>query len=156
VLPAQHDVTVHHGFTAAVAWQGMLGGTELVRPLVHDGSIDPGTLVPWFEKERPDVIIAPGETECREIARHLKLTIPGRIGFAVGDHLVGSPVAGMDERPSEIGSAAIDLLHSKIMSGTVGIPSVPTVAMVPGCWVAAPSVHAQIPPRRRSRASVNG
>jgi len=139
VSPQRLDVVVHHGFAAAVAWQSLLGGTEMVRPLVYAGEI-PVDLPRWFKRERPDVIIASGETECRMIARLLKLTIPGPVGFAVTDWYKQPDIAGIDERPLEIGAAAIDLLHTKIMSGNVGIPKVPTVAMVPGEWVPGPSV----------------
>ena len=140
VLPAQHDLTVHHGFSAAVAWQGMLGGTELVHPLIYASALTAAALRTWFKRERPDVIIAPGEADCREIAAHLNLTIPGHVGFAVGNRLDGSTLAGIDERPSAIGTAAVDLLHTTMLAGGQGIPTVPTIAMVPGCWVAAPSV----------------
>lgn len=156
VLPAEHDVTVHHGFSAAVAWQGMLGGTELVRPLTHESPLSPDVLRRWYRREQPDAIIAPGEAECRKIAGHLGLQIPGRIGFAVGDRLDDSSVAGIDERPREIGIAAIDLLHTKVISGTLGIPSVPTVAMVAGRWVPAASVAPPPTTPRRSRTPVNG
>jgi DNA-binding LacI/PurR family transcriptional regulator len=141
VTTSEHDLVVHHGFSAAVAWQSLLGGTELVRPLVGAGQLPTeGELRPWFRRERPDVILAAGEGDTRRIARILGLAIPGPIGFAVTDRQPDSLVAGIDERPEEIGAAAIDLLHTKIVSGNVGIPRVPTVAMVPGEWVCGASV----------------
>ena len=139
VIPAHHDLTVHHGFSAAVAWQNLFGGTEMVRPLVHTGAI-PADLERWFKRERPDVIIAPGEADCRTIARRLKLALHGPVGFAITDRYKDSEFAGIDERPFEIGAAAVDLLHTKILSGNAGVPKVPTVAMITGEWIPGPSV----------------
>jgi DNA-binding LacI/PurR family transcriptional regulator len=156
VLPVEHDITVHHGFSAAVAWQGLLGGTELVRPLAHESPLEPEELRRWFRRERPDSIIAPGGAHCRAIAALLGLSIPGRIGFAVGDRLEPTSIAGMDERPREIGTAAMDLLHSKLISGNLGVPSIPTVAMVMGRWAVAESVPGPAVARRRKTGSVNG
>ena len=142
----QHDLAVHHGFAAAVAWQNMLGGTELVRPLIYAG-VEPLDLKRWFKSERPDVIIAPGESEYRMIAERLKLTVPGAVGFAVMDWVGQPDLAGIDEHPSEIGATAVDLLHTKIVNGAFGIPEVPTITMVSGKWVPGPSA-----PRAKSQS----
>jgi DNA-binding LacI/PurR family transcriptional regulator len=82
VLPAEQDLRVHHGFSAAVAWQSVLGGTDFIRPLIHNGPVPRADeLGRWFKRERPDVIIAAGENICRSLAQMLQLPIPGQVGF---------------------------------------------------------------------------
>jgi len=140
VISEQHDLTAHFGFSAAISRQNMFGSTESVRPLVYGGEF-PRDLKRWFKEEQPDVIIASSESECRTFARHLKLKIPGPVGFAVTDRYGPAEIAGIHERPHDIGAAAISLLHTKIMSGDLGVPNVPTLTMIPGEWMPGPSVR---------------
>ena len=142
VLPAEHDLRVHHGFSAAVAWQNLIGGTEFVRPLMHRGALPLAEEVRgWFARERPDVIIAAGDKECQPIAQQLGLRVPGRIGFASVNKAGRSVFAGIEERPAEIGATAIELLAGMIQRGEKGIPAVPKVTMIDGRWLEGRSVR---------------
>lgn len=159
VQASNQDLAVHHGFSAAVTWQNLLGGTEMVQPLLYQGQ-EPEEVEPWFKQERPDVIITSGAGDSRMIARQLGLEIPGPVGFAVMNWYGQADMAGIDEHPSEIGQAAADLLHSKIINGSFGIPKVPTLSMVSGRWVPGPSVHRMPPigdpaPKQAPRAKRN-
>jgi DNA-binding LacI/PurR family transcriptional regulator len=139
VQDAVQDVTVRHGFSGAVAWQNLLGGTELVRPLMLPGGVD-GGVETWFEREQPDVIVAAGDEMCRAIARRLGLRIPGQVGFVSANRTGPSPIAGIEERPEEIGATALELLAAMIQRGEKGVPAVPKVTMVEGRWIDGPSV----------------
>ena len=144
VLPAEQDVRVHHGFSAAVAWQSMIGGTEFVRPSIHRGSLPtPQETREWFKRERPDAIIASGDEQCRHIAQQLGLRVPGKVGFVSATKAERSVFAGIDERPEEIGAAAIEQLAAMIQRGDKGEPAVPKVTMVDGHWIDAKSVAAK-------------
>jgi DNA-binding LacI/PurR family transcriptional regulator len=145
VLPKRHDLTVHHGSSAGLAWQNAFGDTEPVAPLIHDTDI-PADISRWFKRERPDVIIASGARECQKIAGQLGLIVPGRIGFSVTNRDEGTPIAGIEERPAEIGKTAIDLLHTKIVTGEKGVPAVAMAAMILGCWIPGPSAAGRLKP----------
>lgn len=156
VIDSEHDVRVHHSFSAAVSWQAILGGTDFVRPLIYD-STHSENLRLWFECERPDVIIPAGTDDERLIAEQLGLRVPGPVGFATTS--VGAtpslPLAGIDERVADIGARAIELLAGMIQRGEKGIPTVPTVMMVEGSWIDGQSVR-RIPVnagRRHKRAA---
>lgn len=140
------DLAVHHGFSAAVTWQNLLGGSEMVNPLLYPG-LDPEGVEEWFHKEKPDVILTSGAGDSHIIAQKLGLKIPGPVGFAVMNWYGQQDLAGIDEHPSEIGSAAVDLLHTKIVNGSIGIPEVPTVSMVSGKWMPGPSVQKTVSTR---------
>ena len=141
VLPAEQDVRVHHGFSAAVAWQSLNGGTELVRSCIHEGTLPTAAVFrAWFAQERPDVIIAAGDKECIAIAAQLKVKVPGPVAFASATHTSQSVFAGIDERPEEIGSAAIEQLAAMIQRGEKGAPATPKVTMITGRWIDSSSV----------------
>ncbi|PTX95809.1 LacI family DNA-binding transcriptional regulator [Opitutus sp. ER46] len=151
VLPAEQDVRVHHGFSAAVAWQSMIGGTDFVRPLIHRGPVPEAAEVRgWFKHEHPDVIIAEGDKSCRPLAALLDLKVPGRVGFVSANKAERSLFAGMDERPEEIGATAIEQLAAMIQRGEKGPPTVPKVTMIDGQWLAGRSVSQS--PAKRPRA----
>ena len=153
VEPAQHELTVNQSFSAALMWQSFLGGTEPVMPLLYDGP-RPEKLKPWFEEQKPDAIIATGEVHARAIAGELQLRIPGPVGFATANRTASSRIAGIEERPQEIGAAAIRLLASLLQHGEKGIPAVPTVTMVKGQWVETTSVRrAQAAKKPAARAA---
>lgn len=140
VQASGQDLAVHHGFAAAVTWQNTLGGTEMVQPLLYPG-LEPEGVKEWYRSEKPDVILTSGAGDSRQIAEQLNLQIPGPVGFAVMNWYGQQDLAGIDEHPSEIGRAAVDLLHSKIINGSIGIPEAPTLSMVSGRWVSGPSVR---------------
>jgi DNA-binding LacI/PurR family transcriptional regulator len=134
VIEAKQDLVVGHHFSAAVLWQNALGGTEHVAPLVYDGEFR-AELAPWFARERPDAIItATTETDVRTMAETLGLDLPGPVEFALTERAGPTLLGCIDQRPGEIGKAAITLLHSKIQSGEKGAPKVPTATMIKGRW----------------------
>ena len=154
VLRAEHDVRVHHSFSAAAAWQNTFGGTESVQPLIYDGE-QPADLNVWFERERPDVIVSAGIEDESAIAKRLGLRIPGPVGFA-SSSVGASPTtsfAGIQERPGEIGARAIELLASMVQRGEKGVPEAPTVTMVEGRWVEGASIKRAMTPARGRRAT---
>lgn len=154
VLPVEHEVRVHHGFSAAVVWQSVIGGTEFVRPCIHTGALPSAReLAGWFKKEHPDAIIAAGDKSCQAIAESLGLSPGGRIGFVSASKDERSLFAGMYERPEELGSTAIEQLAAMIQRGEKGLPAVPKITMVDGHWMEGPSLSNQSrKPRKAKRA----
>jgi DNA-binding LacI/PurR family transcriptional regulator len=141
VLPAQQDVRVHHGFSAAVAWQGTIGGTEFVQPCIHDGALPSREQVrAWFAHEKPDAVITSGDVTCAPIVELLGIRPTGRVAFVSASKAERSVFGGIDERPQEIGTAAIEHLATMIQHGEKGPPAVPRVIMIDGRWIDGRSV----------------
>jgi len=144
VQTANHDLTVNHNFSAAVSWQNLLGGTEFIMPFIYsDEEESSGQLEHWFAREYPDVIIESGIEDEMAIARRLGLRIPGPVGFAVTSRAGSSQFAGVDERPVEIGTRAVDMLAAMIQRGEKGVPKVPMVTMIEGGWTTGRSIRRQ-------------
>jgi DNA-binding LacI/PurR family transcriptional regulator len=158
VLPAEQDLRVHHGFSAAVTWHGMFGGTEFVRPCIHAGDLPPeGLLRQWFAREKPDAILAAGDKECRPIAQILGLSVPGPVAFASTTKSGRSVFAGVDELPAELAATAVEQLAAMIQRGEKGVPTVHRVTMIDGRWIDGRStrsatIHSVKQRRRRSGA----
>ncbi len=140
VLPDVYAQRVHYAFNAAALWHGVWHGTELLAPLIYQGET-PRRLREWFERERPDAIIASNPNNCRLLARALGLRFPGPVGFAATTAAREHPgIAGIDERPGDIGRTAVDLLTVMIQRGEKGLPKVPMSTQVPGGWIRGRSV----------------
>lgn len=140
----------NHALNSAVIWHSLLQQGVFVPPLLYTG-VTPADLGKWFQRERPDVIVTHIPRLCHEFAARLGLPIPGPVGFVSANANPGSEIGGINERPYEVGAAAIDLLANQIHRGVRGIPTLPTTLQVPGTWVDAPSC----PKRRPTAASVS-
>ena len=140
VLPELHDVRSHYSFTSAFAGMGLLGGMEVIQPFIHPDSL-PVHVRRWLDRERPDVVLAAGERDCEAIALAFRGLESREMDFAVLAREDSSVFAGIDELPEEIGTAAVDILHSSIQLGEKGIPTVARVTMIEGRWVDGPSLR---------------
>jgi DNA-binding LacI/PurR family transcriptional regulator len=137
IITEDQDLRVGHRFTAAVLWHGRQEqGTRLAPLLVKDPTA-PG-LVAWYRKERPDAIIAINEATADHYARTLASAGAGPLRFASTSGPLGETTSfcGIDERPAEIGAAAVDLLARLVERRQRGLPEHPTTTLLPGRWLA--------------------
>lgn len=134
VTDVQHDLRVNHAFTAAVTWHGMYAGAGFVEPLIQEAG-DEGQLKSWFRRNKPDAIVSRDNGEARRIARLLQLEMPGPVGFACTSTDPASGISGIDEIPSQIGAAAIDMLSGMMQHRERGIPPAPRTLSLHGRWV---------------------
>jgi hypothetical protein len=95
----------------------------------------------WFRAEKPDAVIAAHDFACRNIATSLRQPLSGRVGFVSANKEGGSIIAGIEERPEEIGASAIDQLAAMTLRGERGVPTVPKTTMVEGEWVEGRSIR---------------
>lgn len=141
VMTHLQDSRSNHAFSAAVMSESVRATGRFVPPLIYQDKMgDP--VKRWFREHRPDAIIARDIHAIQECERLLRLKVPGRVGFAVasvhpapaetddGEHLL----AGMDEVPSQVGVAAVDLLAGLVERRVRGIPLSPTSTLVSGRW----------------------
>src|ERR1051326_3011378 len=120
----EHVERIYHAFNAAMTWHSIFRRDQVVAPFIYRD--EPVGLARWFKQEKPDVIVAPNELLCTEIAERLGLQVPGAIGFAVMSTHLGSRCAGIDQIPRQLGITSVDLLTSMIQRGEKGVPAVPT------------------------------
>lgn len=137
VIDDRQDLRVSRGFSAAVATHARHEDVEAVEPLMFRGELR-AMLGPWYRRERPDAIIATSESLVRDCARLLRLRLPGGVAFASTN--LESPartprlIAGIDERPEEIGAAGVDLIAGLVERRVRGLPSAPASTLLTGRW----------------------
>jgi DNA-binding LacI/PurR family transcriptional regulator len=145
VIDADQEVRVNHAFSAAVIRHNLEGRRVSVPPFIY-GRLEPAALRTWYRREQPDAIIATSDSFGHEYARILRLEIPGPVAVVSTNTNAASAIAGIDERPHEVGAAAVNLLAGMIQHGERGLPAHPTTTQLHGSWLDGPSC----PNRKRS------
>ncbi|RYF44262.1 MAG: hypothetical protein EOO38_18225 [Cytophagaceae bacterium] len=95
----------------------------------------------WFSEHRPEVVVSQ-EWQVMRVLDSLGLRVPHDVGFAhlaVGDD--EHHWAGMNQNSELVGSAAVDLVDAQLRRNERGIPNVPKTVLIPGYWVAGPTVR---------------
>jgi len=141
VMTHLHDSRSNHAFSAAVMSESVRTTGWFVPPLIYQNTLG-AEFKRWFSQHRPDAIIARDLHAVDECSRQLRLKIPGRVGFAVismhpsptGETDDDFSIAGMDEVPRQVGSAAVDLLAGLVERRVRGIPPSPTSTLISGRW----------------------
>lgn len=135
VTSGEHDVRVKHVFDAAMLWHGRREAVSHVASLIM-AEPTAEALVAWFRREKPDVVIGSNFEELEWIRRTLKLSVRGQVGLACTT-TVGSAmkeISGINERPREVGMAAVDLLAGMVTTRACGLPASATSTVVTGWW----------------------
>jgi DNA-binding LacI/PurR family transcriptional regulator len=136
VIDRVHDLRVGHTFTAAVEWHGHHESRERVAPWLFDGAkVQPQDLLRWYKRERPDVILASQDRSTRRLVDTLGLKMPGPVGLARTSSSPNSIYSGIDECPASIGATAVEQVTALIQRGEKGLPTAPTVTLLPGRWL---------------------
>jgi LacI family transcriptional regulator len=114
--------------------------TDRVSPLVltHWREAD---FARWFRQHRPEVVIGL-RRELIAWLKRLGKQVPADVGFVhldrstePGDH------AGIDQKPREIGAAAVDLVLNRLLTNERGLQPAPRQLQVEGVWVDGPTVR---------------
>ncbi len=95
------------------------------------------------------VPLSPPETHVCGLIRGLGWKIPAQIGFAT---LAASArdvphLAGVDERPADVGVSAIDLLVAQLQREEFGLPVTRRLLIAEGSWIPGGTVRVVPPPR---------
>lgn len=89
----------------------------------------------WARDERLDIILSDNQDVLRELRAH-GVNIPGDIGYATLNWTPSEPeIAGVNQRPADIGAAAIDVVIAQIRRAERGIPRLPRTTMIECSWV---------------------
>jgi len=93
-----------------------------------------GRFARWFEKEKPDAILADLQ-EISFILEELGIRVPDEIALATMT-LHDNPVdAGIDQKPKEVGRAAARLMISLLNEQNSGLPEACNEILIRGDWI---------------------
>jgi LacI family transcriptional regulator len=107
-----------------------------------DVATDRNDLACWLKHHRPDAILTTS-APLRGLLADLGVRVPHDIALAGTSVLDGNAEAGIDQRPEEIGRAAIELIESLFAHGHRGVPEVPRMVTVASRWVDGASLPAR-------------
>lgn len=140
-LAAESDARVKHHWSAGMlVYHQQIAESERVPLLLTDGPFA-RQLAAWFSEHRPEVIISQ-EWQVMRVLDSLGLRVPQDVAFAhlaVGDD--EHHWAGMNQNSELVGAAAVDLVDAQLRRNERGIPNVPKTVLIPGYWVAGPTVR---------------
>ncbi len=123
----------HRRLAACLLDQAMHTEDEPVPPLLA-APWKAATLLHWVRRERPDAIIGLGPEAVRWL-RAAGFRVPEDIGVATLNRADPEDrITGIDQHNRQIGSAAVDLLHSLVLRREIGVPETPRGVVVHGEW----------------------
>lgn len=131
---AEQDVKVEHRVTAAFAWHNQFGGGAAIPPfMLRDREADALALARWLKEHRPDAIISDSELDLDRIAALLPAAARGQTMFSSTSVLPAlARYSGIDEKASEVGAAAVEVLAAMIQRGERGLPVTPRTTLIAG------------------------
>jgi DNA-binding LacI/PurR family transcriptional regulator len=134
-------------YAAAVLWHNAYGGVGAVKPLIAPmETLTPDFITNWIKANRVDAVITNFERLVLPAAERLRKEGYGEIAMAKQTLPISPLIAGVDEKPDQIGRTAVDLLDGLLQRGEKGLPDLAKVTMIAGEWKEGTSVRSATKP----------
>jgi len=137
-ITSDWNVRLRHRWAGAIMWQNCFGGTQAVSPLITQEAgqdLDAGAFTDWLKREKPDAVVTDSVNQATITAGLAHLARRQRPKMITMNWPDSTSDAGLDQRPDQLGSAAIDVLAGLLTRGEKGIPANPGSIMIDGRWV---------------------
>ena len=106
---------------------------------------DPEAFLAWYEKYRPEVILAGGRSVYYRVLSEAGIQIPERVQFvSLHCEYMRSPVAGISQNGKAVGTVAVDHLVGMIQHFKIGLESHPKTTTILGRWVEGKSYQPEL------------
>ena len=140
-LTMDGDERVKNNWSAGMlVEQSLIPVDRRVPLLLADGPFE-AAFSAWFSDCRPDVVLTQ-EWQCRQILKQSGVRVPEDVGLAnLGVTAGEADWAGMNQNAELVGAAALDLVDSQLRRNEFGIPAQQKTLVIPGHWVAGPTVR---------------
>lgn len=134
MLRASDERVDHNWLAGYLVMQQALAPADRLQPLLLE-RWDEKQFVAWLRREKPDAVLS----KCAEVLpalRRMGFRLPQDLGVAFLTRVKSSrEMAGIDERPLEVGAAAIDYLVGLQRQNERGVPNRPRRLLIEGEWV---------------------
>jgi len=147
-----HDARVSHGWQAAylVYYHGLREEHQVEPLLASDWKV--ASFKTWLDKYKPDVVVS-NNVAPLDMLQELHYKVPEDIGYACVDLPTDTtPWSGIDQRPRDVGAAAVDLVVGQLQSNTFGLPECPRSVLMEGQWHNGSTTRRQTRRGRTKRA----
>lgn len=130
-----------------LGWCHLVLGTPPPIPVLRLTNVEEEPLVSWMHRHRPDVMIFAHHyqalPELRRLLDRRRVRTPDDLGVAVVTQVAeGSGFSGLQGNQHLVGSCAVELLVSRIISGDFGLPAHPRTELVEMEWVEGATLRA--------------
>ena len=140
-MPAESDERVKRNWSAGMlVYQQQIPEADRVPSLLSTGSFS-HSFEDWFREHQPEAVLSLA-WQVLKVLKEMKLRVPEDVGFAhlaltASDH----DCAGVNQNSEVVGAAAVDLVDAQLRRNERGIPEFSKTLLVPGQWVAGPTVR---------------
>ncbi|OJU98403.1 MAG: hypothetical protein BGO12_12485 [Verrucomicrobia bacterium 61-8] len=125
----------HYVLASYLVDEFLLRQTISLAPLLENYREKPAVLRKWFQKYRPQVIVAQ-DWRVLAILRDQGIRVPEDVGFACAGLPLGTnEMTGVVEDSSRMGEVAVDLVVAMIQRGERGVPGKVQRILIEGDWV---------------------
>ncbi len=144
-----------HYLAAAELFNRKLPASRRIPPLICTPSgMTPKKLRQWIDRHRPDALIDAGQGRYRPLLTQAGLRIPDDLAYAVSNWTAAcTGLAGLNQHPYEVGSAAVEVLAKQIYGNQKGIPAHRMVTLLDATWVDGASAPPVQPLKRKRKAT---
>ena len=112
-------------------------------PVLAQATLTREAFCAWFERHRPDVVIAHSQAEVTAWLRSLGRLVPRDVGFlALNATECTGPCAALDLQPALLGAAAVESVVAQLQRNEQGIPATPKTISLSARWVDGPTLRA--------------
>ncbi|MDR1284192.1 MAG: LacI family DNA-binding transcriptional regulator [Opitutaceae bacterium] len=146
-MPLANDERVYHNYAAGF-WAGThfspKSRTVKAAPLHLPKTLEKGPFLQWFEKYRPEVVIAEAGY-ADQVLGHLKeasFPVPDEVGIALVNIPYGNKYyAGIDENHELIGATAVDVVSDMSRHDETGENDQSKHVLIDGVWKPGKSIR---------------
>jgi DNA-binding LacI/PurR family transcriptional regulator len=142
-MPQADDARVHYHWSAGyLSFYQRRGERRFPQPyLPEKWNFD--EVIPWIRKQRVDAIVSTHISMLERLELR-GLRIPEEVGLVNLDWLEElTSCSSIDQRPEEIGEAAVDLVVERVNHNRIGIPDRQRTVNLPGVWRPGRTVRRQ-------------
>lgn len=112
--------------------------------IVEENAEAPETVRKWFQRHRPDVIIA-ANTADRDLIKAAGIDVPADAGFAsLFWTRQKDGCAGLDLQDEVVAGRAVELVVEQLLHNKKGIPTASETVLFPGLWRDGPSLPSRV------------
>lgn len=112
-------------------------------PILYTPDYSPEKFLPWFKRNRPDVVLSHRDKTIDWIEETGK-PVPQRCGFVLLNVVLQTrPCAALDLQPRQLGARAVELLAGQLQQNEMGSPAWPTSTMLAARWIEGPTIARQ-------------
>ena len=146
VVDAARDARLKHKWSAGYHSFFRVPRPATRLPELLEQPIDQRAFLRWFDRHRPDVIIAHLQAEILGWLQQRGRRVPQDVGFLQLNWTERSgPCAALDLQPGRLGAAAIESVVAQLQRQEQGIPALPKTIMLGAQWIDGPTLRKRAP-----------